>query len=329
MSCNYADGLSPYENKGVLGLAEKYDSTEKLKLKCDILTRWINESRHVVVHTGAGISTSAGISDFRGPSGVWTLERKGLKPEKNMAFDEAVPTKTHMALKKLIEVGKVEFIISQNIDGLHLRSGIPRSNLAELHGNIFIEQCNKCNRQFIRDSPTPSVGKKSLAKLCSREQIGKRPCRGQMHDTILDWEHQLPDGDLALSDYHSSVADLSICLGTSLQIVPSANLPLFTKNHGGRLVICNLQSTKHDKQADLVINGNVDDIFSIVMGNLQLQIPNYDSSIDITKNINTLPTNMEWTISLYQIKKMKELYKSIRKTHSRKKNVNTVKKKIK
>lgn len=76
-----------------------------------------------------------------------------------------------------------------------------------------------------------------------------------------------------------------------------------------------------------MINGNVDDIFSIVMENLQLQIPNYDSSFDVTKNINALPTNMEWSISLYQIKKMKELYKSIRKTHSRKKNINTVKKK--
>ncbi|XP_074106429.1 uncharacterized protein LOC141532128 isoform X2 [Cotesia typhae] len=114
MSCNYADGLSPYENKGVLGLAEKYDSTEKLKLKCDILTGWINESRHVVVHTGAGISTSAGISDFRGPYGVWTLERKGLKPEKNMAFDKAVPTKTHMALKKLIEIDDEEQLRARN-----------------------------------------------------------------------------------------------------------------------------------------------------------------------------------------------------------------------
>ncbi|XP_014298369.2 NAD-dependent protein deacetylase Sirt6 [Microplitis demolitor] len=106
MSCSYADGLSPYENKGVLGLDEKYDTTENLQLKCGILTEWINTSRHVVVHTGAGISTSAGIPDFRGPSGVWTLEEKGLKPKNNISFDEAVPTKTHMALKKLTEIGK-------------------------------------------------------------------------------------------------------------------------------------------------------------------------------------------------------------------------------
>ncbi|XP_057328756.1 NAD-dependent protein deacetylase Sirt6 isoform X2 [Microplitis mediator] len=253
MSCNYADGLSPYENKGVLGLDEKYDTTENLQLKCGILTEWINTSRHVVIHTGAGISTSAGIPDFRGPSGVWTLEKKGLKPKSNISFDEAVPTKTHMALKKLTEIGKVKFIISQNIDGLHLRSGISRLNIAELHGNIFIEQCSKCN----------------------------------------------------------NVADLSICLGTSLQIIPSANLPLFTKKYGGRLVICNLQPTKLDKQADLVINGNVDNIMTIVMKNLQIQIPDYDSAFDPTKKLNPLPIEMEWSIASRQIKDLKELYNII------------------
>jgi mono-ADP-ribosyltransferase sirtuin 6 len=79
-----------------------------------------------VVHTGAGISTAAGIPDFRGPKGVWTLEKRNLKPDMNVSWDDARPTRTHMALARLVEVGRVQMVITQNIDGLHLRSGIPR-----------------------------------------------------------------------------------------------------------------------------------------------------------------------------------------------------------
>ncbi|XP_033226191.1 NAD-dependent protein deacetylase Sirt6 isoform X2 [Belonocnema kinseyi] len=311
MSCTYADGLSPYEDKGVLGLEEKYDTQETLRLKCDLLADWIKAARHVVVHTGAGISTAAGIPDFRGPNGVWTLEKKGEKPSMSVAFDDAIPTKSHMAIKKLIDANKVKYIVSQNIDGLHLKSGVGRHNIAELHGNMFVEQCDKCGRQFIRNCSTKSVGKKCLETVCRSGQIGGRPCRGKMHDTILDWEHNLPNDDLALSDLHSSVADLSICLGSTLQIIPSGNLPLYTKKYGGRLVICNLQPTKHDKKADLIINGKIDDIMTSVMKTLGLEIPEYKTELDPTRNTDVDAQEMDWTIPTSQIKEMKILYKKV------------------
>lgn len=77
---------------------------------------------------------------------MWTLEEKGLKPNINISFSEAKPTKTHMALKQLVDDDIVQYIVSQNIDGLHLKSGIKREVLAELHGNMFIDQCNFCKR---------------------------------------------------------------------------------------------------------------------------------------------------------------------------------------
>lgn len=77
---------------------------------------------------------------------MWTLEKEGKKPNINISFNDAIPTKTHMALKHLLEKKNIHYIISQNIDGLHLRSGVDRKFLSELHGNMFIGQCNTCDR---------------------------------------------------------------------------------------------------------------------------------------------------------------------------------------
>lgn len=86
----------------------------------------IREAKCIVVHTGAGISTSAGIPDFRGPNGVWTLEKQGKKSETTMTFELAQPTTTHMALVTMVKAKIIQLVISQNVDNLHLKSGLPR-----------------------------------------------------------------------------------------------------------------------------------------------------------------------------------------------------------
>nr|XP_022904870.1 NAD-dependent protein deacetylase Sirt6 [Onthophagus taurus] len=324
MSCNYADGLSPYHDKGVLGVPEIFESDEKVREKCQILAGWIKTSRHVVVHTGAGISTSAGIPDFRGPNGVWTLQKKGEKPNINISFNEAVPTKTHMALKKLIDEGLVKYIVSQNIDGLHLKSGVHRRYLGELHGNMFVEQCNVCDSQFVRSEATTSVGQKNLNINCKRFQ---RFCRGKLCDTILDWEDNLPDFDLKLCELHSRVADLNICLGTTLQIVPSGRLPMSCKKYGGKVVIVNLQPTKYDKKADLRINSYVDLVLSELMNSLDLEIPEYKIGLDPTKNAELTDNKIvvEWTISKSYIKEAQKLFDVHCKNHKKRKLVSDFK----
>ncbi|XP_034833617.1 NAD-dependent protein deacetylase Sirt6 [Maniola hyperantus] len=307
MSCNYAEGLSPYEHKGVLGVPEKFDSIEKLNEKCGILAELIKTSKHVVVHTGAGISTSAGIPDFRGPNGVWTLEKKGKKPSINVSFTDAKPTKTHMILRKLVESNKVQYIISQNIDGLHLKSGLSRKYLAELHGNMFIDECNLCKRQFVRSCPVETVGKKCSGVPCAAGHAGARPCRGRLYDGVLDWEHSLPENDLLMSELHSSLADLSICLGTTLQIIPSGNLPIETVKYGGKLVICNLQPTKHDNKADLVINYYVDDILEKIMSILNLETPEYNEADNFIKLADN--TIIDWTIRRKDVLALEKVFK--------------------
>nr|XP_021201116.2 NAD-dependent protein deacetylase Sirt6 [Helicoverpa armigera] len=308
MSCNYAEGLSPYENKGILGVPEKFDSLEKFNKKCELLAQFIEQAKHVVVHTGAGISTSAGIPDFRGPNGVWTLEREGKRPSVNISFTDAKPTKTHMILKKLVECNKVHYIVSQNIDGLHLKSGLPRKYLAELHGNMFIDECNLCKRQFVRSCPVETVGKKCSGVPCAAEHVTGRPCRGRLYDGVLDWEHSLPENDLTMAEWQSSIADLSICLGTTLQIVPSGNLPLETIKYDGKLVICNLQPTKHDNKADLIINYYVDEVLEKVMNILNIDIPTYSEDDNPIKRAAS--TIIDWTIDRRDVLKLEKIFKA-------------------
>ncbi|KAF6097019.1 sirtuin 6 [Phyllostomus discolor] len=263
MSVNYAAGLSPYADKGKCGLPEIFDPPEELERKVWELAKLLWQSSNVVFHTGAGISTASGIPDFRGPHGVWTMEERGLAPKFDTTFENARPTQTHMALVQLERVGLLQFLVSQNVDGLHVRSGFPRDKLAELHGNMFVEECVKCKTQYVRDTVVGSMGLKATGRLCTVAKArGLRACRN---------------------------ADLSITLGTSLQIRPSGNLPLATKRRGGRLVIINLQPTKHDRQADLRIHGYVDEVMTRLMKYLGLEIPTWDGPRVLEKALTPLP----------------------------------------
>ena len=145
MSVNYASGLSYYEHKGKCGMKELFDDEETLSSSVTKLTEIMKKSKRTVVITGAGVSTSAGIPDFRGPNGVWTLEQRGELPKAEVTFETAHPTTTHLALVALHNAGYIAHLISQNVDGLHLRSGFPLDRLLELHGNMFMQQCQLCN----------------------------------------------------------------------------------------------------------------------------------------------------------------------------------------
>uniref|UniRef100_A0A3Q3DPU4 protein acetyllysine N-acetyltransferase n=1 Tax=Hippocampus comes TaxID=109280 RepID=A0A3Q3DPU4_HIPCM len=270
MSVNYAAGLSPYADKGVCGLPEAFDSPEELKAKVTTLAQLVRESRYMVVHSGAGISTSAGIPDFRGPKGVWTLEEKGETPHFETTFEEARPSLTHMALLGLQRAGYLKYLISQNVDGLHVRSGFPRPGLCHFLINFF-------PRQFVREKVIGVMGLKPTGRYCDVVRSrGLRACRGKLISTILDWEDALPDRDLNKADNASRQADLALTLGTSMQIKPSGDLPLVTKRKGGKIVIVNLQPTKHDKHAHLRINGYVDDVMKQLMEHLGLDIPKWE-----------------------------------------------------
>ncbi|XP_020990638.1 NAD-dependent protein deacetylase SRT1 isoform X1 [Arachis duranensis] len=269
MSLGYAEKLSYIEDVGNVGMVEHFDASHLLREKIERLAIMIKKSKHLVVFTGAGISTSCGIPDFRGPKGIWTLQREGKAlPEASLPFHRAMPSLTHMALVELEKAGILKFVISQNVDGLHLRSGIPREKLAELHGNSFMETCPSCGVEYFRDFEVETIGLKETSRRCSDEK-----CGGRLRDTVLDWEDALPPKEMDPAEKHCKQADIVLCLGTSLQITPACNLPLKAIRGGGKVVIVNLQKTPKDKKAALVIHGFVDKVIAGVMDQLNLQIP--------------------------------------------------------
>lgn len=127
-----------------------------------------------------------------------------------------------MAIKKLVESGHAKFVISQNVDGLHRRSGLAPEMLAELHGNTNLERCESCGKDFLRDyhvRNNPHVHMHYTGRLC--------PCGGKLIDTIINFGENLPEKELDAAFDHSNKADACIVLGTRRCSRCSARIVLF------------------------------------------------------------------------------------------------------
>lgn len=269
-SLGYASALS-YRTSfgGSLGTPEERDPPSLRRTTLTSLLDAVASARSVVVFTGAGISTAAGVPDFRGPGGVWTRQVAGLPPPPlSTPFAAARPTLTHQALRALIDAGKVSAIVSQNVDNLHRRSGVPRDRLAELHGNCFIETCRRCGAEFERAFEVGTVGFTNTGRRCGE-------CRARLVDWCLDWDSELPAADAARADAAADGADLALALGTSLQIEPANGIPLRTVKAGGRLAIVNLQPTPRDSAASWLIRWPVDDVMAALVQRLGVTLPVY------------------------------------------------------
>ena len=207
---------------------------DALEKRIEKLAEWILDSEYLVVFTGAGISTESGIRDFRGPDGLWTRRDKGLStPEQNWTGVE--PNAGHMAVFDLQKMGKLKFVISQNIDNLHLKSGIQPENLAELHGNLTKSRCLSCD--FVMD-------RKEGEKTCPI-------CGGKLKSSVVNFGDSLPARDLEDAIEHSRRSDLFIVAGSSLVVYPAADMPRLALDNGARLVIINDGETPYDEDAHL------------------------------------------------------------------------------
>ena len=198
------------------------------------LAQWIYESKYPVVFTGAGISTESGLRDFRGPDGLWTRRDKGLATPLQ-DFTGASPNAGHVAIFELQKLGKLAFLISQNVDNLHLKSGIKPELLAELHGNLTKVRCAQCEFKMDR------VEGERVCPLCG----------GKLVSTVVNFGDSLPAKDLAESYKHSQKCDLFIVVGSSLVVYPAADMPAVALEASARLVIVNQGETPLDKHTHL------------------------------------------------------------------------------
>eukprot|EP01120_Amphizonella_sp_Union-15-10_P000607 TRINITY_DN10652_c0_g1_i2.p1 TRINITY_DN10652_c0_g1~~TRINITY_DN10652_c0_g1_i2.p1 ORF type:complete len:334 (-),score=60.07 TRINITY_DN10652_c0_g1_i2:74-1075(-) len=259
-----------------VNVEEFFEEPSTLQKKVKTLAQLLKDSKHCVVFTGAGVSTSASLPDYRGPKGLWTLASQRQAPAEKIDLTAAKPTFSHVALTLLERKGFIKFLVSTNIDGLHMKSGFPVEKLSELHGNCFVEKCSICGKRYLRDFdvtenkiyfPDTPVESHWTGRLCEDST-----CGGKLIDTVVRFGEFLPDEHFQKGAEQSWKADLSLVLGSSLRVSPANRLPLYAaEKNNGNLVICNLQQTPF-ADISLNIHAMTDDVMFLLMKELGLDI---------------------------------------------------------
>lgn len=236
----------------------------------------IGSAKRIVAFTGAGISTESGIPDFRSPGGIWTkyqpiyfddfMSSEEMRREawrRKFATDEtllkAEPNAGHRALARLVEQGRMSAIITQNVDGLHQRSGVPDSRVIELHGNTTYATCLDCgHRHELEPIRKAFLGTGELP-ICEK-------CEGIVKTARISFGQAMPEIQMARAQDETMACDLFIVLGSSLVVFPAAGFPQIARRRGARLVIVNRDSTDQDDNADLVVHAEIGPTMSRVVG---------------------------------------------------------------
>nr|WP_041367526.1 Sir2 family NAD-dependent protein deacetylase [Methylocella silvestris] len=231
----------------------------------------IEVAGQIAAFTGAGISTECGVPDFRSKDSPWRrlrpiefdlfLSDALMREEawrRKFALDDlyahATPGRGHYALANLVASGKAASIITQNIDNLHQASGVPAERIIELHGNGSYAGCLSCGARYELLPIRRAFEATGAAPVCAA-------CGGIVKSATISFGQPLPKEALARA-YKASVAcDLFLAIGSSLVVYPAAAFPSLARETDARLVIVNGEETPLDAEADLVLRGDIGDIF--------------------------------------------------------------------
>ena len=243
----------------------------------EALSRMIGEANQITAFTGAGISTESGIPDFRSKDSAWKrhppipfdefmaseatrMESWRRKFTMDDSYRGAAPNVGHYALARLVADNRMHAIITQNIDGLHEASGVPKSKIVELHGNGTYAKCLACGVRH------------ELVAVRKKFEASNRPpaclCGGIVKTATIAFGQAMPETEMRLAHAATLQADLMLAIGSSLVVYPAAGFPVLAKENGARLVIINREETPMDSIADLVIRAGIGDVLSPFAGKL-------------------------------------------------------------
>lgn len=258
------------------------EQENKLSEKIERLAQLIVDSVNIVVLSGAGMSTESGIPDFRSPgTGLWTkvnpdefasIHSYVSNTEKSMklmldlglTIFKAKPNKGHKALTKLQKMGKLEAILTQNIDGLHQKAR--SKNVVELHGNVNEAKCLQCRKIF------------PITTMINQALKGQSPscpeCNGLLKPNAIFFGEPLSSKVLDEANALIGQCDFLLVLGSSLLVYPVAFYPRQLLRFGGKIAIINIQPTDIDDLCEVVIHKKIGETLPKVVTRVKELIEN-------------------------------------------------------
>ncbi len=237
----------------------------------------IKEAKHVTAFTGAGISTESGISDFRSPGGVWDryrivtfqeflssyearVEYWKMKKEIFYEMKDAKPNKAHIALAELERLGKLNCLITQNIDGLHQDAG--SSNVIELHGTNRKAVCVKCGKLWPIEEIQAILETGNLDPCCD-------VCNGFVKPATISFGQSMPEKEMLKAYECALKCDLFLMIGSSLQVEPAASIPREAHRVGAKLIFINRTETPYDFLATVIFRENAGQVLEKIVEGLK------------------------------------------------------------
>lgn len=235
----------------------------------DLIAEKMGKGGRNIVFTGAGISTESGIPDFRSQGGIWDqyrpvyfdefmqsrearIEYWRQKTELYHDLMQAKPNQAHLAVAQLYEMGLVQSVITQNIDGLHQASGVPDEKIIELHGSNRRVRCMSCGRISSIEEAHKRIENGDPAPECG--------CGGYLKPDTISFGQAMPEREVETAVALSRSADFFLVVGSTLLVQPAAAMPNYAKEAGAFLAIVNLSETPCDTMCDVLIRGKAGEV---------------------------------------------------------------------